>query len=689
MPEANKYQKKIINWRGGPAVVDAGAGSGKTFTIIKLVAELIDNGVDPNRILLVTFTRDAAKEMKMRLINELSLDLPDFKIGIIVGDDDNGKKEMLSDGGIEAFLYNNVTTIHATCFRLLKKYGKKCRFPSTKQTWEIDDIIKDGIALYELDADPKTIKRGIGIAINNLIKSHEAMSFFEGFVMRQKDAASIANIYIDYLSYLRGRNLVDFDMMQADILELIRTDPSFKGWISSLYDYVIVDEAQDTSYLQSEILFTLASRTRNILYVGDVWQSMYRWRGAHPSIMEEDFGKFWGLSKNDYERFELPINYRSTKQVVRSSNKLIKNNYIGREEFLKEMQPRDNADDGEPPTFEVFDFFEEVIDAIEIEIEATNSNPGDWFFLSRTRAECGMAHMEFLKRGIPAINMSGGLLLGSPHIQRVLAYMMLAIDYNDARKNKEILKTIANCSSSWYKSPINKKDANGNIVMEKGVDVSPVRYYGAKYVEQAGDYAGIVDQSKWTTKRGAPAFQSYGATDIVEFVTACEERKDNAFQLAEFIIYESVLPHLKHTRGIGDDDLGENGIAEDFEVITSMIEMDETPEEFLDRMNKFQQSAGDVLKSDAIVISTIHGIKGLERPYVAYNVTRSPISGIVRKGISFSSGINPEEERCIAYVASTRSKIRTYYYQSLNWNGKPVPESRFPYEAGVVEEGNC
>jgi hypothetical protein len=177
-----------------------------------------------------------------------------------------------------------------------------------------------------------------------------------------------------------------------------------------------------------------------------------------------------------------------------------------------------------------------------------------------------MIHTELIKNKIPCINLSGGLLLGASHVRKVIAYARLAIDYNGARDDIEILKEVANVASNKFMAPMTRRrhldtcppemkyKCNCPVISEEGYDISPMRYYGAESVAKAGDWAGIITQCNEKNRGGYPSIASKGASDLVYFVNHIAQFKDDALACVNTIISESVMPWLCHEEGLDIDD---------------------------------------------------------------------------------------------------------------------------------------
>ncbi|MFH1574652.1 MAG: 3'-5' exonuclease [Acidobacteriota bacterium] len=423
-----------------------------------------------------------------------------------------------------------------------------------------------------------------------------------------------------------------------------------------------------------------------------VHNSAYAWRGAQPSILREDFEARWpGVA-----RFNLPINYRSTREIVGVTAALIGDNYAD-SRYLKPFDARGDAPDGGRIGYSETEDFDGLAGEVATAVKET---PGDWFVLSRTRAECAAIHTALVSLGIPAINKSGGLLFGAPHVRKVLAYARLACDYHGARDDQEILREIANVASAEFRAPMTRRrhlDSCRNdkpwincgcpIVMEEGLDYSHARFYGQKAVDQAGNWAGVVRQQDETNRGGYPTVTAKGARDLVGFVERIDRRRDDARTALNAIIEGCVLPWLKAEDGLADEDLAENGKAEDFSLLVNLAEPDENLEHYLDRVEELSRGGIEGDDSESVLLGTIHWSKGAERPRVVVNMTRLPIVPPEQKPGQLPTGRPPtmEEERRLLFVAMTRAQEECRLIGSLEWNNQTMERSEFVQ--GLIDKG--
>lgn len=695
LSKLDEHQAKIVaNLGRGPHVAEACPGSGKTYTLEHLIAAMLSSGVDATRIGAFTFSVRAASEMRRRIAKTIWPDISDADLEYLTepnagSEGRSARREWVDDDPRRSFIVDWVCTIHALAYRLLRRAGYEFGVLSGRDEREAKELVKDTLLELDWEESPRSVALWISHAILSLVEPNGSERWFANMLDQLGGpvwtARNLEEIYKRYMAFLKSRNLLDFDLMQARVIWLIRNNPAFKKDIQGMFDYILVDEAQDTSPIQTEILFTLAEKTRNIMLCGDVDQSMYAFRGAVPSVLREDFKEYWGETK----RFVLPTNYRSTQAIVKSAAKLISNNYGLEDDYLKPFNWKSDAEAGADIETSTFLKFDDLTQEIAKTILETG-NPGGWFVLSRTRAECAQIHTRLIESGIPAINKVGGLLFGAPHIKKVLAYARLACNYQDSRNNLEVLKEIANVATIHFKAPMTRRrhvetchakpweNCGCPILIEESIDYSHARFYGQKSIEKAGNWNGVLAQQSDRNRGGYPTLEAKGSQDLVYFVHRLEALSGDALSTLNTIIHDCVLPWLAAEEGVTNDDLAENGKAEEFGVLTNMVVIGETTEQFLSRMDGISSRNGQD-ESKSVLVGTFHWSKGSERPNVIVNVTRCPVIPPVQEAgkLPVGSAVDIQEERRLAFVGITRAKDRVFVLQSTEWDGRDVPISLF------------
>jgi len=716
----NKWQQAVIdNLVSGPQVVEACPGSGKTMTTEVLVPALLENGVDPLKLLVVTFSNKAASESRRRIAAALFPSASDEELAFYENPKNANAQDALkkakgwhSDSEVDAWvkedpiremIVNHFSTIHALSLRSLKwlGYDFKVMAPNGNHNrlwWDAQALVKDGVKELDWDVSHKSVQWWFGAAINSLVEPHDAEQWFaDQLAVRGGpvwDAPKLAELYKRYRAFCKRHQALDFNMMQANLVQLLRQSSRVREKVAGRFDVLVVDEAQDTSPIQCEILWTMAARTGRIVFVGDPDQACYFFRGAEPEVLRSLFEAYWG----EVKRFNLPVNYRSTREIIRVTAELIKDNYDeGTAHYLKPFKPRPDAPEGDPITYFEAPTFNEMTEELAAQMI---DNPSDWFVLSRTRAECAAIHTKLIELGVPAINKSGGMLFGTAHVRKVLAYARLACDYQNARDDVEILAEIANVATAEFVAPMNlRRHVEGcsntkpwvncgcPFVYEKGVDLSAVRFYGRKAVEKAGSWQGVIRQQDETNRGGYPTVASVGAKDLVRFIGNLERLADDSRACLQAIIEGSVLNWLKHDQGLDDEDLAENGKSEDFDLLVNMTEPDETMEQYLEQIDKLTAGSVEGDESESVLIGTVHWSKGAQRPKVAVNTTRLPIiPPSPRAGqLPTTDPPTPEEERRLLFVAMTRAQDECHLFGSQEWNGQGMGRSEFVQ--GLINKG--
>lgn len=702
----NKYQQEVIDSSCHAYSVEAGAGSGKTKTSVLRVAKLIADGVAPSRLCYVTFSNKSASEQRVRIAQEIYPEISDAELEYFR----SPKKSELDEFGIESdpikkFITEWVCTIHALSFRLLKLSGLKFSVLADQLQRESNSMLKDSIKELKYDQSIKVVSHYLDMATLEDIDYHKSKDFYQsklyGIKRFEYHSEMLAELYKRYILFCKTKNALDFTMMQVLCLRKLKTEPGFKETCQNLFSHIIVDEAQDTDKIQRDIIFTLAEKSVSFGLIGDLNQRLYGFRNALPAIMREDMDNFFG----EVSRFKLPINYRSTKNVIESGKKLILNNY--QDEKMKKWIPEfgfpDSAEQGKPIEFSEHELFSDLTSEIANLINSTQDY-GSWLILSRTRAECSAIHTALLSQKIPAINKVGGILFGAPHIRKVLAYARLASSYQDSRNNPEILKEIANVATKSFLAPMTRRNhINGCTndkpwikcscppIIEDGKDHSHVRFYGAKSIDQAsyhpdGLWQGILSQMYEVNKGGYPTMASKGANDLVSFVLKLEKLIDNSSLCLDTIINECVLPFIAEDEGLSDEDLSENGKQEDFQLLIGMTGNKDI-NSFLEEIDRLSSVSTETGSKNAVEIGTVHWSKGYERPKVIVNMTRMPITPPKQKEDQLPVGRpnSLEEERCIAYVAISRARDELYVMQSNEWMTQPVRHSIFITELQLQE----
>ena len=289
--ELNKYQVEAVNHFNGPCLVTSVPGSGKTRVLVERVIRLIDRGIDPENILCLTFTNKAANEMKLRVCDRLQLQ------------------------GIDSY----IGTFHALCVNLLRQYGEEIGFSSNFNILDDKDqkdlILQTGrMKGYEIDRVKAAV---IASAVNY---DRDQMEDFD-YISDTLDSFELTDVAETYLEVIRQRNLIDFSGLIYNTIKMIEDNEKIKEEIQEKFKYILVDETQDTNVSQYYLVNLLGEKLNNIMLIGDTDQSIYKFRGARYQNIQSFLDQH-----SDCKMVSLSKNYRSTPQIVKVADKLIKNN---------------------------------------------------------------------------------------------------------------------------------------------------------------------------------------------------------------------------------------------------------------------------------------------------------------------------------------------------------------------------
>ncbi len=390
----NEKQKEAVLTTEGPVMVMAGAGSGKTRVLTRRIAYLInDLGVNPYSILAVTFTNKAAREMKERITDLLGIDTK--------------------------FMW--VSTFHSFCTRLLRVEAKYLGGMYTSNFQILDDedtlkIIKKIVKELNLDDD---IKPNYFKNLISQMKNFPDFKLSDPFKERL-----LESVYNKYQEYLALNNAFDFDDLLLKTVEVIKNNPEILTKYQDKFNYILVDEFQDTNKVQFELISLLAARYQNIFVVGDEDQSIYSFRGALVTNIRR-FREVFPLTK----LILLEENYRSTKAILDLANKVIKHNSSRVEKNLF----TDRVDSIKPYYFKAVNSYEEVIFVLEKIKELLNKGYSYKDFAVLYRANYISRNFEdvFVKNKIPYVIYGGMSFFSRKEIKDVVAYLRLILNNND------------------------------------------------------------------------------------------------------------------------------------------------------------------------------------------------------------------------------------------------------------------
>ena len=671
--EPNAQQRLAIDAPfDGKIRVLAPPGAGKTFLISKRIVKMVQSGINPNSILAVTFNKVMATELYSRISADLS------------------------SAGLPEIPERSICTIHAACYRMLKDSGDKRK---VEKPWKVRKLIEELTAKHwhEEEKPPWTeILTWLSLPKNNGVPKDSIKNWYRN-ALDGSVSDRMFNIYSNFDATMRRNRVLTFADMLYDVEMRLLDDSSFKSRWSNYYKYLVIDEGQDTSAQAMRILTTLVRPEDGLIIVGDTDQLLYRFSGATPET-----NLYNGFEKRypDGQLIKLTVNYRSTKTIIDDCSRLISNNYSNMsgpydQKYMKDVEPRPDAPIGSPTTFQMYETPEEEALALADDITASLSNgrnPGDIFVGYRTRAQSAFIEGPLLRARIPYINIAGGSFWMLKHVSDIIAYLRVAHDDTD----KTAFARIYNVSSNDFVVPWSNSEDYGKY--------SPHRWLGKQFlVHCSGSYKYV-----WAAvgKRGSYKFGVQDLTSLVESVKS-ELAHNGVGSALQYIIDECYGKWLMVSDGINDSDSGcDNAKVVDLGTVVDVANGFDTVDGFLDYVDDLIKADMDAKNKDwkdYVIISTIHRLKGLERPVVygmgitegadkhgnpngllphTFSMVQPPQFGVLPSG-----GMGRiEDERCIMFVLCSRAKDEVHLSGAQMRSNSIHGPSRFLMEMGVVND---
>ena len=655
----NSEQVAAVSCVDGPVLIVAGAGSGKTRVLTSRIAYILaEKECDPARILALTFTKKAASEMKER-------------IAVMVGE---RRARRLYMG-----------TFHSVFIRFLREYAESLGYPKTFTIYDTSDsvsAIKACVKELQLDEKvykPKDVLSRISMAKNSLVTPG---AYMRNAAAQQNDAAAkkprIVDIYALYAQKCKQAGVMDFDDILLNMNILLRDNPEAFESIAGRFDYIMVDEYQDTNFAQYLILKRLSQKHGNICVVGDDSQSIYAFRGAKI----ENILNF----KKDYPNhhiFRLEQNYRSTQVIVNAANSVIEKN-TGR--IPKECYSR--GDKGELisliKAYSEKDEALDIVRSIKSHIYSKSAQYSDFAILYRTLNQSRIFEQILREKNIPCLVLSGPPFLERMEVKDVLAFLKLFANPNDDEAFKRVLLLLPGVGHttlealSLYANTINSTlyaALNSSQLQSSGIKSSALKKLNT-FKSEVNEFccrAAVEDCYRLSCEIVAKydLLGKYKAQNDIESLG----RAGNVEELLNWIY--AVSEEVKAER---IEEMYVSGDVEDGAELTYDDVSDVTIGDFLEKASLLSVTDVDD-DGNKVLLMTIHASKGLEFPHV-YIVGME--ENIFPSGGWLASESEIEEERRLFYVAMTRAKktLELSYAVSRFRNGKTETNSpsRFLYE---------
>ncbi len=643
--ELNPQQFAAVTAPPGPALVIAGAGSGKTRTLTYRVAYLLDNGIKAGNILLLTFTNKAAREMLDRVEQLVPQDTRDIWGG----------------------------TFHSIGNRILRRHAELVGWERGFTIMDREDQ-KDlmNTVVAESDVDPKAYRFPkadvlldmISLAQNTGEDLDELVAWRYPYFDHLREP--IKRVRAAYDRKKQATNSMDFDDLLIRTLELLRDNEALRKSYQRQFEFVLVDEYQDTNHIQAELIDLLAERSRNVMVVGDDAQSIYSWRGADFRNILEFPERYPGAAV-----YKIETNYRSVPEILTLANSAIQAN---REQFRKELEPHRPEREMLPALIPVHDPNTQAAFVAQriLELRDEGIELEEIAILYRAHFHSMEIQMELTNRGIPFMITSGLRFFEQAHIKDVASFIKLVSNRRDEVAYKRIVKMLPGIGAKsadklwrdWLASPLGKGEAVVNFSEILSEFTVPAK--ARKSWEQLGYTLDELIDAEGRAQRP------------VDMIPSIVEGVYDDYLRSKFSNYDSRK--------------------QDIAQLERYSEKFESLDEFLSQLSLLagQDAVGATRQEpdkESVTLSSIHQAKGLEwRAVFVVWLTDGmfPNSRVIEDD---DDGSGLEEERRLFYVSVTRAKDELYLTYPLVWpnahNGEVLQRpSRFLEEipSDLVEE---
>ena len=650
----NEEQEKAVRCIGGPVLIVAGAGSGKTRVLTSRIAYILGSGCPPERILALTFTKKAANEMKERIAG-------------MVGERPARKLYM--------------GTFHSVFIRFLREFAESLGYRKDFTIYDTGDSISAvRTCLKELQLDekiykPKDVLSRISMAKNNLTT---AAAYSRNAAAIQNDTAAkkprIHEIYRLYSQKCLQSNVMDFDDILLNMNILLRDNPEALESVSGRFSYIMVDEYQDTNFSQYLILKKLSADHRNICVVGDDSQSIYAFRGAKI----ENILNF----KKDYPEcnvFRLERNYRSTRTIVDAANSLIARNSA---RIPKKCWSGGEVGD-KIKLISAYTEQEEailVVSEIVSRIHSESAAYKDFAILYRTNSQSRALEEALRRRNLPYRIYSGNSFFDRMEVKDLMAYFKLASNTDDDESFKRIVNKPARGIGNTSLAALSAAAMDKGVTLFRAAFADDLENYGLKAaaVEKIRAFCGQISGFSLRIPKDEAgelavsiAVES-GILGLYKSDTSIEGQSKTA-NIEELI--NSVKTFVEEKKNEYFEEMLADS-AEDVEISTGDLPT-VTLGDFLENVSLLSavDMEDDEDSDNKVTLMTVHSSKGLEFPYVFVVGLEE---NLFPSGGSLASENEIEEERRLFYVAMTRAEKAVWlsFASTRMRNGKH--ESNYP-----------
>ncbi|AWI07018.1 DNA helicase PcrA [Clostridium drakei] len=601
----NKEQYEAAVQVNGPLLILAGAGSGKTRVLTHRIAHMIkDLNIYPSKILAITFTNKAASEMKDRVRS-------------LIGNEADNMW---------------VSTFHSSCVRILRREIDKLGYNKNFAIYDTYDqkiLIKqcmDELNINDDDITDREIINKIGEQKDNLISPDKYKKENEGNYRLNK----IADAYILYQKRLKSNNALDFDDLIYKTVELFKKNQEVLDFYQRKFQYIMVDEYQDTNKSQYELVKLLAATHRNICVVGDDDQCIYAWRGA-------DIRNILGFEKDYPEAkvIKLEQNYRSKGNILKAANDVIKNNAERKRKVLR----TENEDGERIKIYRAYSDMEEA-NYVASQIRKITKDNGkkykDFAVLYRTNAQSRTFEDIFMKSNIPYRIIGGLKFYDRKEIKDILAYL------------------------KFVNNPLD------DVSLRRIINV-PKRSIGDATVKKVQEFANSMEECMYSVLldiEQVPSIPTRGTTSIKKFVSLINSFIRSKDEITVSSLIKEILDTTGYLEELKDSkDIDALSRIENLkELVSAAVEFESTSEDkslsaFLEKVTLVSDIDNFNEDADTAVMMTVHSAKGLEFP-VVFMVGME--NGIFPGSQSLNDFSEMEESRRLCYVGITRAKEQLY-----------------------------
>lgn len=620
----NEEQLAPLKEIKGAVLVTAGAGSGKTRLLTHRVAYLIKEcHVDPYRILAITFTNKAAGEMKNRISD-------------------------MVEGADRVW----ISTFHSMCAKILRR-DIDALYPFTRDfsiysDTDSDKVVKEVLA--ERGVSDDKIKKAVVKHISNWKNGSQSLEEYISTHEDEYDMKKIGLYIQDYQNKLKKNNALDFDDLLCKTVELFKTFPQILDYYANRFEYILVDEFQDTNTVQYNLVKMLTSVHGNLFVVGDEDQCIYSWRGAN-------FQNIFNLKKDfpDVKVYKLERNYRSTSEIIKIANNVIKNNTA---RLNKNMWT--DKEGGEKPT--LYNAYDERDEATYVAKTIQNLTYQGYEYkdiavLMRLNALTRNLEEAFLSYNIPHRIFGGFKFYERVEIKNIIAYLRLFTNPRDDVSFARIInfpkRSIGDATVAKLQELDFQKALLENVLSQKLQENATLYKKFSSFIEEYNQVANVSQKPLSTfVEKVLNAFKIRSA-----YNPKIEEEFDKLLNIDQFV-----------------------SSVKEFEALNP----DATLSEFLESIT-LSSDTDDIGEGGAVTIATVHAVKGLEFKVVFIIGLEEGIFPISR---ALNSTYELEEERRLMYVALTRAEERLYLSHCskryLYHDSQYQTPSRFCRELGLL-----